>query len=108
PLSSRHWAAPAASYPLSLHVALPISQVAFPGRTHGQSALAQQRLGLDVGTGLVADVHRLLHREGHQHVIVFQTDLLDLADLQARSEEHTSELQSRFDLVCRLLLEKNK
>src|SRR5699024_11763082 len=24
----------------------------------------------------------------------------------ARSEEHTSELQSRFDLVCRLLLEK--
>src|SRR5699024_12029208 len=26
----------------------------------------------------------------------------------ARSEEHTSELQSRFDLVCRLLLEKKK
>src|SRR3954471_25100822 len=26
----------------------------------------------------------------------------------ARSEEHTSELQSRRDLVCRLLLEKNK
>src|SRR5699024_11366163 len=25
---------------------------------------------------------------------------------QGRSEEHTSELQSRFDLVCRLLLEK--
>ena len=28
--------------------------------------------------------------------------------LAARSEEHTSELQSRFDLVCRLLLEKKK
>src|SRR5699024_1459329 len=27
---------------------------------------------------------------------------------QWRSEEHTSELQSRFDLVCRLLLEKKK
>src|SRR5699024_12020469 len=26
----------------------------------------------------------------------------------ARSEEHTSELQSRFELVCRLLLEKKK
>src|SRR5699024_11863556 len=26
--------------------------------------------------------------------------------LSRRSEEHTSELQSRFDLVCRLLLEK--
>src|SRR5699024_11985720 len=38
----------------------------------------------------------------------------DFADVQfwnnkaARSEEHTSELQSRFDLVCRLLLEKKK
>src|SRR5207249_7485587 len=29
-------------------------------------------------------------------------------DRSARSEEHTSELQSRFDLVCRLLLEKKK
>src|SRR5699024_12397226 len=28
--------------------------------------------------------------------------------IKARSEEHTSELQSRFDLVCRLLLEKKK
>src|SRR2546421_6761473 len=33
-----------------------------------------------------------------------------LAELSAaaRSEEHTSELQSRSDLVCRLLLEKKK
>src|SRR5207249_10473875 len=29
-------------------------------------------------------------------------------DGRSRSEEHTSELQSRFDLVCRLLLEKKK
>src|SRR5215469_10753577 len=29
-------------------------------------------------------------------------------DLSPRSEEHTSELQSRRDLVCRLLLEKKK
>src|SRR5207249_9763389 len=28
--------------------------------------------------------------------------------IPVRSEEHTSELQSRFDLVCRLLLEKKK
>src|SRR5207249_9551887 len=40
--------------------------------------------------------------------------MLDAARLRAdfplleRSEEHTSELQSRFDLVCRLLLEKKK
>src|SRR5699024_12261405 len=30
------------------------------------------------------------------------------ASQKRRSEEHTSELQSRFDLVCRLLLEKKK
>src|SRR5438067_11184781 len=40
-----------------------------------------------------------------------QLGLLDEAEAwegDARSEEHTSELQSRFDLVCRLLLEKKK
>src|SRR5207249_11844056 len=31
-----------------------------------------------------------------------------LTSKMPRSEEHTSELQSRFDLVCRLLLEKKK
>src|SRR5699024_11681627 len=30
----------------------------------------------------------------------------DPTQISRRSEEHTSELQSRFDLVCRLLLEK--
>src|SRR6266513_5221905 len=32
----------------------------------------------------------------------------DTQRARLRSEEHTSELQSRFDLVCRLLLEKKK
>src|SRR5256884_2468447 len=34
--------------------------------------------------------------------------LKDRAVVEARSEEHTSELQSRLHLVCRLLLEKKK
>src|SRR3989442_3951605 len=33
---------------------------------------------------------------------------LVVSDIEARSEEHTSELQSRPHLVCRLLLEKKK
>src|SRR5699024_11256262 len=37
---------------------------------------------------------------------VAESDIL--RGLRRRSEEHTSELQSRFDLVCRLLLEKKK
>src|SRR3712207_7970324 len=36
------------------------------------------------------------------------TDLVGDGDVAARSEEHTSELQSRQYLVCRLLLEKKK
>src|SRR5690349_22692385 len=34
--------------------------------------------------------------------------LPESVEIPARSEEHTSELQSRRDLVCRLLLEKKK
>src|SRR5207248_9374021 len=34
--------------------------------------------------------------------------ICQILDGQARSEEHTSELQSPYDLVCRLLLEKKK
>src|SRR5438067_12153012 len=38
-------------------------------------------------------------------LIRFQ-DILRHREFEPRSEEHTSELQSRFDIVCRLLLEK--
>src|SRR5437868_12475168 len=55
----------------------------------------------------------LRHRAGLQRVL--RAGLLSRRPAEgsqegagARSEEHTSELQSRFDLVCRLLLEKNK
>src|SRR3982751_6997103 len=37
-----------------------------------------------------------------------KVSIAPLAAPDPRSEEHTSELQSRSDLVCRLLLEKNK
>src|SRR2546426_9064519 len=53
---------------------------------------------------------------GHQHALFLFDELgdplgeLDAAPLDAdeRSEEHTSELQSPCNLVCRLLLEKKK
>src|SRR2546422_2723504 len=60
-------------------------------------------------------LHRLLHIAVHDEVIVLppQRDLLARPhqaplDVGVRSEEHTSELQSRLHLVCRLLLEKKK
>src|SRR2546429_4469970 len=40
--------------------------------------------------------------------IVLDTDPRDFEHVLDRSEEHTSELQSRLHLVCRLLLEKKK
>src|SRR5689334_24347439 len=41
-------------------------------------------------------------------VAIFGRDVLARTDREVRSEEHTSELQSQFHLVCRLLLEKKK
>src|SRR5579885_3795349 len=41
------------------------------------------------------------------HVLIVPQYIL-FKELGWRSEEHTSELQSRFDLVCRLLLDKKK
>src|SRR5690606_32915418 len=44
--------------------------------------------------------------EGGKQVAVVKKSLLPTYDVFDRSEEHTSELQSRENLVCRLLLEK--
>src|SRR5438874_10723808 len=44
----------------------------------------------------------------NHHLIVFGVVLVFHLEDSSRSEEHTSELQSRRDLVCRLLLEKKK
>src|SRR5699024_11227933 len=56
---------------------------------------------VDVDPGAVVQVEEL-QRADRRPVLVVAASNLD------RSEEHTSELQSRFDLVCRLLLEKKK
>ena len=47
-------------------------------------------------------------REGIDILVLLVQLLADLARIAPRSEEHTSELQSRRNLVCRLLLEKKK
>src|SRR5206468_9923358 len=44
----------------------------------------------------------------HQGVQLLGGGRRRVHSLRSRSEEHTSELQSRSDLVCRLLLEKKK
>src|SRR2546430_12846092 len=49
----------------------------------------------------------LLERRPHTRVFVV-TDAVKGIDKDLRSEEHTSELQSQSNLVCRLLLEKKK
>src|SRR5947209_16850350 len=73
-------------YTLSLHDALPISLMATVrmGSGNGCRYLVQGLLWID---------------EAFFEIVRLRTD---------RSEEHTSELQSRQYLVCRLLLEKKK
>src|SRR3712207_9427344 len=84
--------APTEIYTLSLHDALPIS--ADPGDLRLTAELA-------LGADLARDARHL----GRERV-----ELVDhrVDRVLQRSEEHTSELQSRQYLVCRLLLEKKK
>src|SRR5207249_10997579 len=69
-------------------------------------------LGPSLRPSAASDSRRGAARRRPQIVAVHPGDHLDRdllrARLAARSEEHTSELQSRFDLVCRLPLEKKK
>src|SRR5699024_12477395 len=89
-------------YTLSLHDALPIfmvpdtaaglEQLGFSGSLLPTAARASD------GTPITSSYPEL-----NDPVLMLNVYTGDL-----RSEEHTSELQSRFDLVCRLLLEKKK
>src|SRR5687768_18512078 len=77
-------------YTLSLHDALPISRrVTHRPMRMGEPVLARARLSIALALAATLAAHAQTPRAW-------------------RSEEHTSELQSRLHLVCRLLLEKKK
>src|SRR2546422_6227913 len=72
---------------------------------------ADQSAGMDVADPYAPcrarpDVLGVWPRRHHR--LLAQPPAHDAPMLQRRSEEHTSELQSRLHLVCRLLLEKKK
>src|SRR5262249_60408386 len=78
--------------PLSLHDALPIFASAAASRT--------RRVRIGLAAAILPFHHPLRLAE--------QMALVDIISQGRRSEEHTSELQSLTNLVCRLLLEKKK
>src|SRR3712207_8051794 len=82
-------------YTLSLHDALPIFRV----KTQGINETVLKELREKYGDGITFEVWNY-----------FKSEAITREQLQPmlRSEEHTSELQSRQYLVCRLLLEKKK
>src|SRR2546421_5962541 len=64
---------------------------------------------LPIYTSTTLDPHKWLFDIGPQAKLnVLGVGVVELYGKDLRSEEHTSELQSRSDLVCRLLLEKKK
>src|SRR5699024_11417746 len=67
----------------------------------------KRSLSIEVGKGKIT---LILPPEKSDENVKISKEPLDIIyeDSNWRSEEHTSELQSRFDLVCRLLLEKKK
>src|SRR5690606_41852235 len=98
--SSFYAAAPTALYTLSLHDALPIFDILYvqSGRLQVKTAvLSWNELWVEAR-------HRCA---GRLTGITIQESAGEPVHVW-RSEEHTSELQSRENLVCRLLLEKKK
>src|SRR5439155_12813217 len=63
--------------------------------------------GPDAADGLRSRSELRIWRQGY-HGLLRVPQPIRSPDRERRSEEHTSELQSRGDLVCRLLLEKKK
>src|SRR2546421_8156885 len=79
----------------------------FPYTTLFRSRLPRRANGFR-GSALRA-VHKRLHRQTQGHPAHHRRiHGPHVHHEQVRSEEHTSELQSRSDLLCRLLLEKKK
>src|SRR2546428_4656903 len=76
----------------------------FPYTTLFRSGLVERRVGGKSGSAEI-DFSFRLKVEGSTWLT---QDRSLLVAREPRSEEHTSELQSRSDLVCRLLLEKKK
>src|SRR5699024_12358838 len=100
---------PASSYahPPSLHDALPISSA----RAVDRGGLVER--GRDLADPSDEERHPVpdAHPGADDHDRGEGPSRLDQPGCRwqpERSEEHTSELQSRFDLVCRLLLEKKQ
>src|SRR5690606_41314685 len=93
---------PTAIYTLSLHDALPIL---------GEEVRKEQRVHVDRLVAAAAGVDERVGGGGDGDEVGRDQPgaLVDqLVEGVLRSEEHTSELQSRENLVCRLLLEKKK
>src|SRR5690606_40259478 len=87
-------------YPLSLHDALPICcRAGSAART--EVVLARSKICQEA-------ISRMLSKWGvvEQKYDSSGDPMSLFSSVSARSEEHTSELQSRENLVCRLLLEK--
>src|SRR5687768_18219728 len=68
-----------------------------------RQAVEERGRDAELDAAAAADAHHHLEEQVSRERRVGDDDLVG-----ARSEEHTSELQSRLHLVCRLLLEKKK
>src|SRR5206468_6029528 len=93
-------------YTLSLHDALPIFRKLRIARITPEELKQKLDAGEDI---MVVDLRSSVEFEGEGDTVVAGALRMNTDEIEARrSEEHTSELQSRSDLVCRLLLEKKK
>src|SRR5438094_1997967 len=67
-----------------------------------------EHLGRAIYEGVYDPVSKLSDANGFRKDVMEEVRQMGVPIIRYRSEEHTSELQSPYDLVCRLLLEKKK
>src|SRR5690606_39550167 len=94
-------------YTLSLHDALPILKC-FKNQPLHEWIITQFLTSFErlVQRGLRFDYNRVQEEQKYLRGQLQHVKYMRQPPTQKRSEEHTSELQSRENLVCRLLLEK--
>src|SRR5699024_11491699 len=107
PLSPFHDTATSSIYTLSLHDALPILNAAVTEILEGVNTNHNTDLEDMVATSIKVREIIGFENYGVPFCMTYEAEPFGVV-ISERSEEHTSELQSRFDLVCRLLLEKKR
>src|SRR5699024_11697629 len=98
-ITKRHWSSDMCSSDLGAKVLIVDDFMKGGGTLTGMEELVKEFEGTIAGICVLCEADF-----DKEKLVKNYLSLVKISKIDTRSEEHTSELQSRFDLVCRLLL----